>query len=29
MIDTWPPFEENGFMLANFYKDRVELAFYA
>jgi len=29
MIDTWPPFEENGFMLADFYKDRLELAFYA
>ena len=28
MVDAWPPFEENGFMLADFYKDRIELAFY-
>ncbi len=28
MIDAWTPIEENGFMLADFYKDRIDLEFY-
>lgn len=28
MVDAWTPIEENGFMLADFYKDRIDLAFY-
>jgi len=29
MIDAWTPVEENGFMLADFYKEKIELTFYA
>jgi hypothetical protein len=28
MVDAWTPIEENGFMVADFYKDRIDLAFY-
>lgn len=28
MEDAWTPLEENGFMVADFHKDRVETAFY-
>jgi hypothetical protein len=28
MVDAWTPIEENGFIVADFYKDRIDLAFY-
>ncbi|MGH6770131.1 MAG: hypothetical protein ACRECO_14035 [Xanthobacteraceae bacterium] len=28
MVDAWTPVEENGFMVADFFKDKIDLAFY-
>jgi hypothetical protein len=28
MVDAWTPIEENGFTVADFYRDRIELAFF-